>query len=360
MKRLITFIVFVLYSYILVGQYYSKFAKTSNLYNSGANNVYEFEGYYYAISNGVHEFSKDSIAYWQDLTKTELTCYNDRGEKRFPTQLRVDNLLVRPEVSWTATTYNNFTNTYQSGLYKFSSDSSVINGKYYHTLLKTDDELGNSFVSEDRYIRESNNRVYEYSDGKEYLIYDFNAKTGDTIHLIDPSSQTNSTYIVVKTENTNLLNNDERRVLYLKCLEFPDAEIVWIDGIGTEFGPVMGNVPCGAFDIDQWLNCFYFDGKLIFKNRIRSKCWETTNVEESINSHSINLYPNPSEHKFMIHGIQNETEISIYTPNGILVERKKINQDTHLDISNLKSGVYIVKMKDSLEKLNFVRKIIKL
>jgi photosystem II stability/assembly factor-like uncharacterized protein len=91
---------------------------------------------------------------------------------------------------------------------------------------------------------------------------------------------------------------------------------------------------------------------------------KTTNggvwLEEKSKAENINIYPNPANTTITIKtpGIAGKSLLSVYNINGQELIKQKISKSkTQLDISNLPSGVYIVKLVN--EKAVEVRKFVK-
>ena len=57
--------------------------------------------------------------------------------------------------------------------------------------------------------------------------------------------------------------------------------------------------------------------------------------------------------------MSNLSRIDIYNVLGVKVFSEEINTNNAINISNLKTGVYFVKINSSNEKLYFMKKIIK-
>ena len=84
------------------------------------------------------------------------------------------------------------------------------------------------------------------------------------------------------------------------------------------------------------------------------------NVQNETNSLDIKITPNPIvENLFIITTISNLSRIDIYNVLGVKVFSEEINTNNAINISNLKTGVYFVKINSSNEKLYFMKKIIK-
>ncbi|MDC1323094.1 T9SS type A sorting domain-containing protein [Polaribacter sp.] len=84
------------------------------------------------------------------------------------------------------------------------------------------------------------------------------------------------------------------------------------------------------------------------------------NVQNETNSLDITISPNPIvENLFITTTISNLNRIDIYNVLGVKVFSEEINTNNVINISNLKTGVYFVKINSSNEKLYFMKKIIK-
>ena len=84
------------------------------------------------------------------------------------------------------------------------------------------------------------------------------------------------------------------------------------------------------------------------------------NVQNETNSLDIKITPNPIvENLFITTTMSNLNRIDIYNVLGVKVFSEEINTNNAINISNLKTGVYFVKINSSNEKLYFMKKIIK-
>ena len=84
------------------------------------------------------------------------------------------------------------------------------------------------------------------------------------------------------------------------------------------------------------------------------------NVQNETNSLDIKITPNPIvENLFINTTMSNLNRIDIYNVLGVKVFSEEINTNNAINISNLKTGVYFVKINSSNEKLYFMKKIIK-
>ena len=60
-------------------------------------------------------------------------------------------------------------------------------------------------------------------------------------------------------------------------------------------------------------------------------------------SNTISIYPNPTSSYFTISGV-NESEIEIYSANGLLVLKKQISSNENIPVNKFESGLYTVKI----------------
>jgi len=87
---------------------------------------------------------------------------------------------------------------------------------------------------------------------------------------------------------------------------------------------------------------FYFDGyidELRISNVVRS--FETLGIKENIFKDKYKMYPNPTKNNLNIN-LPKKVDVSIYTVTGQKVLEKKNIKEGIIDISKLKSGLYIV------------------
>jgi hypothetical protein len=79
---------------------------------------------------------------------------------------------------------------------------------------------------------------------------------------------------------------------------------------------------------------------------------EQTSIHDPENE-GINLYPNPAKNYFQISNRQNNTSrIEIFSITGEMVNSSQASDNSLIDISDLSSGLYFVKihMRDQLTK----------
>ena len=68
-----------------------------------------------------------------------------------------------------------------------------------------------------------------------------------------------------------------------------------------------------------------------------------TEIEEMF-SHSVYIYPNPTNGLVHIYGVE-DASISIYSINGKLINSNDLINENSVDLSSLPNGIYLVKVQ---------------
>jgi hypothetical protein len=84
---------------------------------------------------------------------------------------------------------------------------------------------------------------------------------------------------------------------------------------------------------------------------------ETTSVSKLISNPSFQVYPNPSKGEIKINGLTNNTQLEIFDLKGALVKNELINENNIIDVSNLRNGIYLIKLITNTD-LIFTQKLI--
>ena len=209
----------------------------------------------------------------------------------------------------------------------------------------------------DTYITYSDsNKVYLYRCNQFYLLYDFNANQGDTIHIVDPEcGWWDDTLIDVLIDSVTMENigGVMKKVQYVTSIEG------W--GIGTKFIESIGSdqylLPVnGSFSVQIGpLRC-YSDSLINYQ--LVLDCEElVVGVAEDMEQTEMLIYPNPSSGIFNVAMNAEQAEIEVFSITGQLVERLFLkNGIGTINITTQPKGLYLVKMKTSYKTI--VRKIV--
>jgi len=186
------------------------------------------------------------------------------------------------------------------------------------------------------------------------LMYDFSVNVGDTITPFnDYSPYFNIEPLIVQNIDTVFHANKFRKRIGLSFTFSTDTVENWYEGIGSSNGLIYP----GSFIIDYsfYLLSFFEDLGWVWINPIYSCIWVGT--ENIILNESIKVYPNPSSDIINI-DIEEEATLEIINTKGQIVDTKSLTEKVNnLDLSNLVSGVYTLRIKT--DRGIAIRKLIK-
>lgn len=248
---------------------------------------------------------------WQDGTKTSLTCYYDRGEKRYTSTNDPDcrkevvitnyNKVLSPSNIWHAVESSGWSPDVYFERNRVMADSVLIGINFYHKVLKSKDSTGNVWTETKKYVRESNGQLWVLDSTisiNEVLIMDINLHKGDEFSYIDGLGRTMK-LLVIKADTIIDLNGQQRKVLYLSCAENEAFRYRWIEGIGPDVGVFSSTFKhCVVDGNENSLTCFYTDDVQMWQSEDFTKCWinpsviDTTDMDRSTIWYSSSLTGN--------------------------------------------------------------------
>ncbi|MBR1775223.1 MAG: T9SS type A sorting domain-containing protein [Bacteroidales bacterium] len=241
--------------------------------------------------------------------------------------------------------------------FQFGEDT-IYNDRTYKQLIAS----SHYYVSYSLLFREDSNRVYfvnlGWKDSKEYLIYDFNLEVGDTVTIrgLTQISFWEDTFYEVKSTDTIIINGTPLKHLIL--IDKYNRELEWIEGIGSLSGLLHrdGSWVDGA---THELLCFSQDGEVLYQSytaKQYNECFIEAALDE-IDNYDVSIFPNPTENKVYI-TTPRPMFVIISNTEGRKLFRKNLNTSDTLDLTNLKSGVYILTFSDGIKKFSktFIKK----
>ncbi len=197
-----------------------------------------------------------------------------------------------------------------------------------------------------------NKRVYLYQ-GKDTLAYDFNLNVGDQIH-----SCLNYCGNSVHSIDSVLVGNKYTKRFWLSCDGQTDY-VALIEGIGSTYGAFALLV--FPFESGSTLYCVKENNQTVWPSDTTYGCALITMVDELNIKPRIFIYPNPATEIITVELSLTPTnsQLSIINLNGeeVLI-RSLIKLKTQIDISNLPSGVYFVRLINdkTVEVGKFIKK----
>ncbi|MCB9202952.1 MAG: T9SS type A sorting domain-containing protein [Flavobacteriales bacterium] len=101
----------------------------------------------------------------------------------------------------------------------------------------------------------------------------------------------------------------------------------------------------------------YYDGTLQYKTtyNYESSLLSAETLSSSLNTNTINIYPNPANEYIKIGGLSENESIKIYSNTGNLILEKNIEPNEKIDIQKLSDGLYFIKLKNG-KTLKFIKK----
>ncbi|MGB4846391.1 MAG: T9SS type A sorting domain-containing protein, partial [Saprospiraceae bacterium] len=283
---------------------------------------------------------------------TKLRCFeNDSVEYHFVNYpcdstwhslLTEDDLVnfVSPKKTWTEGYYNS---DWWSFKFKFDSIPVILGGNTYNQLLRAYSEYSEIWEATGTFIRDVNNRVYEYSGGIDQIIYDFNLMEGDTFHLGDSSYPMD--LLVTDTDSIALLNGVLKKRLILEAIdpsgEVIASDIVWIEGIGNLQGLFTNYLPWSADWDPSYILCVRWNDNVVYDDPDIESCWMmTTSINDPID-YDQPVFPNPTSGLIHISGNEKEVPYELYDLQGMKI-KSGVCRNGEVLIEN--EGMYFLKL----------------
>lgn len=230
----------------------------------------------------------------------------------------------------------------------FLKDTTYCNKKYSVVFINGNKVLART-TNQKVYIRETNN-----CEDKEFLIYDFSVKKGDTIFVAyDLSSTSFMDTIPVMISNIDSIElNDGKHRRF--TIEFDPSggkdfyrQMHWIEGIGSDIHPFYSFAHTDdAKEISYQLMCYFQYGSQLYSNNLFSSCKISSLPANEILCCEIK--PNPFSNYFDIFfpGSSEQVSVDVFDLTGMKLFSKEIFSDNPVRIylNDLNTGFYIVKV----------------
>lgn len=262
---------------------------------------------------------------------------------------RLDDIFG-PEKIWTEANYD-FSDSW-SYRYKFDSIPVPFGDHSYYQLLKAYSEFSEIWENSGIFLREANHQLFQYNNGNENIIYDFNLEIGDTLHL--GNQFTVYDLLVEDIDTVSLFNGDLKRRWILQPVNPADPNIdntiTWVEGIGNLAGFLSNYKPWNIDSEESSVLCVYLNNNLVYDNPYIDSCWVMTTSLSETKNNIITIVPNPATNKIRIVGSENGIiSARIYDSLGNLVVTSTEDQ---IPISGISSGYYfiVVELNNNLLK----------
>ena len=242
--------------------------------------------------------------------------------------------------------------------YSINGDT-TINSSIYKSIYVTNDSIFNPLES--NYfcaVRELNSKwLFVPADStKEFMLYDFDVKKGDTVIINNPWVEGEMELNVFNVDSIELNDTYYKRIdlgFYLSQNRFYISDH-WIKGIGSTQGLHLSGLR--MVDAGYQLLCFHRNDTLIYLDSPDGTCgYLSTGIKTNSIFSDIKLCPNPLLNQLNV--ISNhDLVVEIYDSSG----KKIISSDEKIiNVSHLVNGIYVAKIFDT--KMEFIKseKIVK-
>lgn len=250
--------------------------------------------------------------------------------------------------------------TYEASLYEYvlqgfrttttygsiQGDTVLNNHRYLLFHLQT----GSPYLNSTYPIRQENKKIYmmSFEHSRDYLIYDFDVKKGDTIHSTAESGYISRLPIVSSVDSVQLYNGEYRKRIKI----YGDT---WIEGIGSVNGfnyPLREFVTCDCNSSFE-LIAFAKEKTLLFYNAELCASFnccqgikdELNNIQEQ--KKLIDVHISPTKETITITFVSNieKCNFQLFDLQGKVMVNEEINETNHMiHLNQLPRGIYLYKI----------------
>lgn len=202
---------------------------------------------------------------------------------QFASMLQPQNEWIMSHWYWAFPGWEGYTESYQV------DNDTLIDGRQYTAL------VGGS--TDKNWLREDSlGKVYHWlpDSAIERVVYDFSLEQGDTFTILQRSQFINweeRQLRVIAVDTIDLLNGEKRKRIRLDSIGF-NVYIEWIEGIGSDFGPLYDDCTEFITDYGCHLNCVAQGSELIYSQNGDSVCVYAP-IEEGESFVPFDIFPNP-------------------------------------------------------------------
>lgn len=225
----------------------------------------------------------------------------------------------------------------ETSVIKFGNEV-IINGLTYTAVLKSIDSV---FASLDTigYLKEFDRKVYyrPISRDSDYILYDFNLGLSSKIYLTNTlSGKDHSFEYTVYRIDSVFIGSEKRKRMFITGFH----NEIWIEGLGSLDGLIFSGMGMDGRFND--LSCFSENGNVIYKNPKYENCFCSTDIEAI---KEIDGYIYSSNGIVNIKGMVNAI-FQLFDLSGLQILNREIeNNNVNINVSMLKSGVYLYNIK---------------
>lgn len=194
---------------------------------------------------------------------------------------------------------------------------------------------------------------------KEYLMYDFGLKKGDTTYC-GHNSPSLTGFLDTTKFWVNKIDSVFNEGRYIKRLRMnyiynppcgtmgnpcDTLQMDWLDGIGSIEYPLYA-LNCLGCDQNQKLMCLQTNSGLQYRDSMAISCPTATTVTHNIENESITIAPNPVTSVLALKNCREciGNQILIVDLMGRIVKKDKLDSTQEVNVSDLPNGLYFLKL----------------
>ena len=213
------------------------------------------------------------------------------------------------------------------------------------------------------YVYNQGLKVYLFDIDKEafHLIYDFGASEGESYQVLLPDFVLEDSYHEVKVLETATINIDgtdyPAQFVEVSFHHDQGEDIVGLDTIVQPFGSLSSLFMQEAFLCDD---CRDFDLRCYSDNNISVQF--VSSEEECLLSSvdytfldNISISPNPVQDILTIRGLKKQTNYSLYSSQGVFIQKGTLRANQELSVEFLPDGLYIISFDNMARNFKFVK-----
>jgi len=228
---------------------------------------------------------------------------------------------------------------------QFSIRKATVNDTVYMKLFSSTKFNWSELRLHSYWREDASGRIFRrYENHNEELVYDFSLTVGDTIK--NKNKEKNA---VVDSVLNKPFGSVEKKYLYAHLVIQPSHILTWIEGVGSMFGP---NVNDDYFLTSgkSSLVCYEHGGELVYQNPKFNTCFYTALNDISEPAKGFKVYPNPVSRELFVQPnapIDEPYTLELYSIKGELIRTECMEagiKTVDLDVGNLKSGTYILRL----------------
>lgn len=256
----------------------------------------------------------------------------------------------------------------------YTCGDTALNGQTYAQLYTAFLFAGSGFIGPRGWLRHDGQKVFfrEKLDTDEFLLYDFDLKEGDTAKLVriishfgDTASLMTELAFKIEKQDSLLLPNGWRKRWKAKCLnpnESGYSEEIWLEGIGSTFGPVDRFI-CDLSGSVGKVHCFWHNGQtedvlLPYSGCLIEPvqdCLTTVPVANPVREGVVAVSPNPfSDYLNLSFSGETPPDVSVRLLDAMgremLFRQQQTGNSFQIERGNLPPGVYFLEIENSANR----------